>query len=102
MKMAKLKVDGAIFAGSDNLYSGELGDVPGRAQLLESQGYDGVFTLDTTVEPFFSLLLAAEHTQRVELMTGVAIGFARSPMTVALQAWNLQKYSQGRMILGLG
>jgi probable F420-dependent oxidoreductase len=102
MTMAKLKVDGAIFAGSENLYSGELHDAPARAQLLESQGYDGVFTLDTTVDPFFSLLLAAEHTQRVELMTGVAIAFARSPMTVALQAWNLQKYSKGRMILGLG
>jgi probable F420-dependent oxidoreductase len=100
--MANLKVDGAIFEGGENLYSGGLEDVPARAQLMEQQGYDGVFTLDTNVDPFFTLLLAAEHTRRIELMTGVAIAFARSPMTLALQAWNLQKYSRGRMILGLG
>lgn len=100
--MAKLKVDGAIFEGGENLYSGTLDDVPRRAQRLESMGFDGAFTLDTNIDPFYTLLLAAEHTQRIELITGVAIAFARSPMTLALQAWNLQKYSKGRMILGLG
>src|SRR5690606_22885068 len=100
--MQGLKVDGALLEGGDNLYQGGLEDVPTRARLLESQGYDGLFTLDTNIDPFLSLLLAAEHTQRIELITGVAIGFACSPMTLALQAWNLQKYSRGRMILGLG
>jgi len=100
--MAKLKVDGAIFEGGENLYNGTLEDVPARARTLEGMGYDGVFTLDTNVDPFMSLLLAAEHTRRIELITGVAIAFARSPMTLALQAWNLQKFSGGRMILGLG
>jgi len=97
-----LKVDGSIFPGGDNLYAGGLDDVPDRARLLEDQGYDGLFSLDTNVDPFFSLLLAAEHTSRIELMTGVAIAFARSPMTVALQTWNLHAQSNGRMILGLG
>jgi len=97
-----LKVDGAIFAGGDNLYEGELWEVPARARLLEDQGYDGLYALDTNVDPMFSLLLAAEHTKRIELMTGVAIAFARSPMTLALQTWNLHTYSGGRMILGLG
>lgn len=100
--MKNLKVDGAILEGGDNLYQGGLEDVAARARLLESQGYDGLFTLDTNIDPFMSLLLAAEHTQRIELITGVAIAFARSPVTMALQAWNLQKYSNGRMILGLG
>jgi len=100
--MAKLKVDGAIFKGGENLYEGTLEDVPARARLMEDMGYEGVFTLDTNIEPFLALLLAAEHTKRIELITGVAIAFARSPMTLALQAWNLQKYSGGRMVLGLG
>lgn len=100
--MANLKVDGAIFEGGANLYDGVLDDVPARARKLEDEGYDGLFTLDTTVDPFFALLLGAEHTRRLELMTGVAIAFARSPMTLALQSWNLQRFSQGRMILGLG
>ncbi|SNS65581.1 probable F420-dependent oxidoreductase, MSMEG_2256 family [Sphingomonas laterariae] len=100
--MARLKVDGAIFKGGDNLYSGDLADIAGRAALMEEMGFDGLFTLDTTVDPFMALLLAAEHSRRCELITGVAIAFARSPMTLALQAWNLQRYSRGRMILGLG
>ncbi|WP_101756673.1 TIGR03617 family F420-dependent LLM class oxidoreductase [Oceanicoccus sp. KOV_DT_Chl] len=99
-----LKVDGAIFPGTDNLhlYEGDLSIVPERARLLEKMGFDGVFTLDTNIDPFFNLLLAAEHTERLELITGVAVAFARSPMTLAQQAWNLHKYSQGRVILGLG
>lgn len=100
--MTRLKVDGAIFPGGENLYDGDLTDVPARAREMEASGYDGLFTLDTKVDPFSSLLLAAEHTRRIELMTGVAIAFARSPMTVALQTWNLQKFSRGRTILGLG
>ncbi len=97
-----LKVDAAIFKGGENLYSGDLAEVTSRAAKLEAMGADGLFTLDTTVDPFLTLLLAAEHTRSAELITGVAIAFARSPMTLALQAWNLQRYSQGRMILGLG
>jgi probable F420-dependent oxidoreductase len=97
-----LKVDASIFKGGDNLYSGDLSDVPTRAKAMEALGVDGLFTLDATIDPFLSLLLAAEHTQRTELITGVAIAFARSPMTTAMQAWNIQRYSKGRMILGLG
>lgn len=48
------------------------------------------------------LLLAAEHTSRIELGTNIAVAFARNPMTVANLAWDLQAYSQGRFILGLG
>ena len=100
--MARLKVDGAIFRGGANLYEGDLAEVPERARAMEALGFDGLFTLDTTVDPFLTLLLAAEHSRRAELITGVAIAFARSPMTLALQAWNLQRYSGGRMILGIG
>jgi probable F420-dependent oxidoreductase len=100
----RLKVDGSLYPGVDslNLFEGDLSIVAERASLLESIGFDGAFTLDTNVDPFFNLLLAAEHTERLELLTGVAIAFARSPMTTALQAWNLQRFSGGRLILGLG
>ncbi|WP_416898087.1 MAG: TIGR03617 family F420-dependent LLM class oxidoreductase [Minwuia sp.] len=99
-----MKVDGALFPGVDDLrlYDGDLSLVPERARMLEAAGYDGLYTIETNIDPFFNLLLAAEHTERIELITGVAIAFARSPMTVALQAWNLQQYSKGRFILGLG
>ena len=47
-------------------------------------------------------MLAAEHTTRIELGTSIAVAFARNPMTVANVGWDLQAYSDGRFILGLG
>jgi probable F420-dependent oxidoreductase len=47
-------------------------------------------------------VLAAEATERLELTTAVAIAFARSPMTIAAQAHDLQALSEGRFHLGLG
>ena len=47
-------------------------------------------------------MLAAEHTTRIELGTSIAVAFARNPMTVANVGWDLQAYSEGRFILGLG
>ncbi|HET9730220.1 MAG TPA: TIGR03617 family F420-dependent LLM class oxidoreductase, partial [Acidimicrobiia bacterium] len=43
-----------------------------------------------------------EHTSRVEVYTAIAVAFARSPMTLAQVAYDLQLLSQGRAILGLG
>ena len=47
-------------------------------------------------------MLAADATEHLELTTAVAIAFARSPMTIAAQAWDLQRLSSGRFHLGLG
>jgi probable F420-dependent oxidoreductase len=72
------------------------------ARALEEQGYDGGWTAETSHDPFLPLLLAAEHTSRLELGTNIAVAFARNPMIVANIGWDLQTYSQGRFILGLG
>jgi probable F420-dependent oxidoreductase len=69
---------------------------------LEAQGYDGGWSAETNHDPFFPLVLAAEHTTRLELGTGIAVAFARNPMTVANVGWDLQAYSGGRFKLGLG
>ena len=42
-------------------------------------GYDGIFSFEGQHDPFFPLLLAAEHTERVQLTTAVAIAFAAQP-----------------------
>lgn len=81
---------------------GPLEDIPKRAAGLERQGYDGAITAEIASDPFFPLLLAAEHTERIELMTSIAVAFARSPMTLANIANDLQAYSKGRFILGIG
>jgi probable F420-dependent oxidoreductase len=72
------------------------------ARILEEEGYDGGWTAETSHDPFLPLLLAAEHTSRLELGTNIAVAFARNPMIVANVGWDLQAYSQGRFILGLG
>lgn len=79
-----------------------LAEMGKRARELEELGYDGVMTAETSHDPFLPLAIAAEHTERVELGTGIAVAFARSPMTLANTAWDLNLYSKGRHILGLG
>jgi probable F420-dependent oxidoreductase len=81
---------------------GSLDEVPQRARELEAQGYDGLVTAELGSDPFFPLLLAAEHTERVELMTSIAVAFARNPMILANLGNDLQAYSRGRFILGIG
>ena len=80
----------------------EISTAAEQAQRAEALGYDGVMTPETTHDPFFPLVVAAEHTERIRLGTGVAISFPRSPMVVANIGWDLQGYSGGRFQLGLG
>src|SRR5205823_2925105 len=44
---------------------------------------------------------AAEHTQSLELGTGVVVAFPRSPMHLAQVSHDLQTYCGGRFTLGL-
>ena len=53
-------------------------------------------------DPFLPLGIAAVNTQKLELSTGIAIAFSRSPMVVANIGWDLQAASGGRFVLGLG
>src|SRR6201992_339810 len=89
-----LKVDGGVFT--------DLARVPELAGELEQRGDDACWRGEINHDPFLPLLLAAEHTSRLELGTSIAVAFARNPMTVANVGWDLQAYSQGRFILGLG
>ncbi|MFN3231049.1 MAG: TIGR03617 family F420-dependent LLM class oxidoreductase [Alphaproteobacteria bacterium] len=79
-----------------------LADVPEQAAKLERLGYDGLACAETAHDPFMPLALAAEHTSRVELMTSIAVGFARNPMVLANLAHDLNAYSKGRFSLGIG
>ncbi|MBI3223659.1 MAG: LLM class F420-dependent oxidoreductase [Mycolicibacterium cosmeticum] len=80
----------------------DLHKVPVVARTLEEQGYDGCWTGEINHDPFLPLLLAAEHTTRMQLGTSIAVAFARNPMLVANLGWDLHAYSRGRFILGLG
>jgi len=89
-----LKVDGAV--------SSQLANIAKAASTLERRGYDCCWTAEINHDPFLPLVLAAEHTTNIELGTSIAVAFARNPMSVANIGWDLQAYSQGRFLLGLG
>jgi probable F420-dependent oxidoreductase len=79
-----------------------LSSVPSIAHAAEKLGFSALWTTETMHDPFLPCPLIAEHTQRLELGTAVAIAFARSPASLAYTAWDLAQTSSGRFILGLG
>lgn len=92
--VARLSIDRGI--------PSDLAGVPARAREIEQQGYDGCWTGEISHDPFLPLLLAAEHTCRLQLGTSIAVAFARNPMLIANLGWDLNTYSRGRFIMGLG
>ncbi len=80
----------------------DLGRVIEDARLVESLGYDGLAVEETKVDPYVVMALAAAGTTRLRLTTAVAMAFPRSPTITAMSAWNIQKLSRGRFVLGLG
>ncbi|MCB1647701.1 MAG: TIGR03617 family F420-dependent LLM class oxidoreductase [Pseudomonadales bacterium] len=89
-----MKVDAALTTN--------LGRVAEEVRRLEAMGYDGVRVPELNHDPFLPLTIAAEHSARAELVTSVAVAFSRSPMTLAITAHDLNAFSEGRLVLGLG
>ncbi len=90
-----MKVDGTLGTWG-------AGEIAAEAARHEKAGYDGLWASEAAHDPFLALLLAAEHTTRLEVGTAIAVAFARSPMQLAYTAHDLQAHSGGRFILGLG
>jgi probable F420-dependent oxidoreductase len=86
----------------DTTLDGPLRQAGDEALQAEREGYDGIWTTEIAHEPFFPLLLAADRTKAIAVGTGIAVAFARNPMTTAYAAWDLQAQSGGRFLLGLG
>ena len=89
-----MKIDGPFYA--------QLGSAGEEAKRLAAIGYDGVYTLEGSWDPFLPLVLAAEHAPQLDIATGIAVAFPRNPMHLAYQAWDLHTFSQGRFLLGIG
>lgn len=69
---------------------------------LEQAGFDGAYTFEGPGDPFIGVAAAAMTTERMQLMTSIAVAFARNPMSLAYLANDLQLLSEGRFTLGLG
>jgi probable F420-dependent oxidoreductase len=89
-----MKIDGGI---GTNLH-----EVGAQAAKAEADGYDGVFTGETSHDPFLPIAVAASAVSNLDFGTGIAVAFARNPMTLAVLANDLQAATRGRFILGLG
>ncbi len=89
-----MKVDGGLM--------GNLAKAGTSAKRLESIGFHGAITAETSHDPFFPLLLAAQETENIELVTSIAVAFARTPMNLANIGHDLNSFSKGRFVLGLG
>ncbi len=89
-----MKIDGPFYATMENAAE--------EAKRLSAIGYDGVYSLEGSWDPFLPLALASEHAPALDIATGIAVAFPRNPCHIAYQAWDLQKFSKGRFSLGIG
>lgn len=86
----------------DALFDADLARWADVARQAEDAEFDGVMSPELSHDPFLPLALAAPATSSVELITGIAVAFARNPMTVAMTASDVHRLSGGRMVLGIG
>ena len=89
-----MKIDGPFYA--------QLGEAAAEARRLAAIGYDGVYSLEGSWDPFLPLVVASEHAPALDVATGIAVAFPRNPMHLAYQAWDLQRFSGGKFLLGIG
>lgn len=79
-----------------------LADTATYARRIEALGYDCLHVPETIHDSMAVALLALEHTSSLRVQTSLTLAFPRSPMLLALQAWDLSLMSGGRFDLGLG
>ncbi len=79
-----------------------LADIADEARRLERMGFSALWSFETSRDPFLPLLQVALATEKLQLGTNIAVAFARTPFSMAMTAWDLQRASRGRLLLGLG
>ena len=71
-----MKFDAALLAT-------DLSEIPQLTRQIEAIGFDGIWVAETAHDAFLPLVLAAEHSERITLGTGIAVAFPRSPAILA-------------------
>jgi alkanesulfonate monooxygenase SsuD/methylene tetrahydromethanopterin reductase-like flavin-dependent oxidoreductase (luciferase family) len=69
---------------------------------FEDLGVHGIWSPQLFSPPFPTLAAAAMASTKLQLGSGIALAFARSPVETALNALDVDRLSGGRMVLGLG
>jgi probable F420-dependent oxidoreductase len=86
----------------DALLGRDFAHTASEARELEAQGFGVAWCGETAHDAFVQLTVAAGATERIGLGTGVAIAFARNPLSLATLGNDLQTVTRGRFRLGLG
>ena len=89
-----MKIDGGIGFDPSGIAT--------QAVKAEQSGYDGVWSAETNHDPFLPIAVGAAATEKLEFGTGIAVAFARNPMTLAVLANDLHLLTKGRFMLGMG
>ena len=78
---------------------GQIGDLARRVQ---SAGFSGLLFTETGRTAYLNAAVASQAAPGLELSTGVAVAFPRSPFVTAATAWELAEATGGKFRLGLG
>ena len=81
---------------------GPLATMGATAEATQRAGFDGMLFTEGGRTPYPAITAAALAAPGLEMSTGVAVAFPRSPMITAQVAWELQELTDGRFRLGLG
>lgn len=79
-----------------------LGRVGDTARQVQRCGFSGLLLTETGRTAYLNAAVASQAAPGLELSTGVAVAFPRSPFVTAAAAWELQEATGGKFRLGLG
>jgi len=79
-----------------------LAKVGALAQSTQAAGFSGLLFTEMGRTAYLNAAVASQAAPGLELSTGVAVAFPRSPFVTASSAWELQEATGGKFRLGLG
>src|SRR5262252_3919865 len=79
-----------------------LGQIGELAKRTQAAGFAGILFTETGRTAYLNAAVASQAAPGLELSTGVAVAFPRSPFVTAASAWELQEATGGKFRLGLG
>ncbi|MFZ0659855.1 MAG: TIGR03617 family F420-dependent LLM class oxidoreductase [Candidatus Binataceae bacterium] len=109
--MAKIKIERGLNFGApytpDMQQAGKRPEptwttIGAQVREAEALGYDSLIAVETQHDPYLGLAIAAMEPAKIELGTGISLAFTKSPVSTAYTAWDLQRMSGGRLMLGIG
>ncbi|MDQ2637104.1 MAG: LLM class flavin-dependent oxidoreductase, partial [Actinomycetota bacterium] len=79
-----------------------LGQTADLAKRTQEAGFSGLLFTETGRTAYLNVAVASQAAPGLELSTGVAVAFPRSPFVTAATAWELAESTGGKFRLGLG